>query len=164
MSAAKIYSEFSLILFITESQKLNFLSRGYVCVCVFSCLVMSNSLRFHGRSPPGSSVCGISQARILEWVAISSSRRSSQPRDQTLISCVSCVADGFFTHWTKGEVEFTITQVTGIPSPHPWSKANRGVMLWDIKPRALERKYKAPVMINQSAARPQGVPLLPPYI
>ena len=32
-------------------------------------------------SPPGSSVHGISQARILEWVAISSSRGSSQPRD-----------------------------------------------------------------------------------
>ena len=38
-------------------------------------------------SPPGSSVYGISQARILEWVAISSSRGSSQPRDRTHISC-----------------------------------------------------------------------------
>ena len=34
-------------------------------------------------SPPGSSDHGISQARILEWVAISSSKGSSQPRDQT---------------------------------------------------------------------------------
>ena len=42
-------------------------------------------------SPPGSSVCGISQARILEWVAISYSRRSSPPRDQTHISCISCI-------------------------------------------------------------------------
>ena len=40
-------------------------------------------------SPPGSSVHGISQARILEWVAISSSRESSPPRDQTQISCTS---------------------------------------------------------------------------
>ena len=39
-------------------------------------------------SPPGSSVHGISQARILEWVAISFSRASSQPRDQTHISCI----------------------------------------------------------------------------
>jgi len=38
-------------------------------------------------SPPGSSVLGILQARILEWVAISSSRGSSQPRDQTHVSC-----------------------------------------------------------------------------
>ena len=37
---------------------------------------------------PGSSVRGISQARMLEWVAISFSRRSSQPRDQTHVSCV----------------------------------------------------------------------------
>ena len=40
-------------------------------------------------SPPGSSVLDIFQARILEWIAISSSRRSSQPRDQTRISCIS---------------------------------------------------------------------------
>ena len=38
-------------------------------------------------SPTGFSVQGISQARILEWVAISYSRASSQPRDWTLISC-----------------------------------------------------------------------------
>ena len=38
-------------------------------------------------SPPGSSVHGILQARIPEWVAISSSRGSSQPRDQTHVSC-----------------------------------------------------------------------------
>ena len=45
----------------------------------------------------GSSVHGISQARILEWVAIASCRRSSRPRDRTLISCVLCIAGGFFT-------------------------------------------------------------------
>ena len=38
-------------------------------------------------SPPGSSVRGILQARILEWVAMPSSRRSFQPRDRTWISC-----------------------------------------------------------------------------
>ena len=38
-------------------------------------------------SPPGSSVRGILQARILEWVAISFSRASSWPRDRTCISC-----------------------------------------------------------------------------
>ena len=39
-------------------------------------------------SPPASSVHGILQARILEWVAIFSSRASSQPRDRTLVSCI----------------------------------------------------------------------------
>ena len=38
-------------------------------------------------SQPGSSVHGILQARILEWVAISLSRGSSQPRDRTRVSC-----------------------------------------------------------------------------
>ena len=47
-------------------------------------------------SPPGSSVLGISQARILEWVAISFSRRSFWPRDQTHASFVSCTAGRFF--------------------------------------------------------------------
>ena len=42
-------------------------------------------------SPPVSSVHGIFQVRILEWVAISSSRGSSQPNDQTQVSCMSCV-------------------------------------------------------------------------
>ena len=40
-------------------------------------------------SPPGSSVHGILQARILEWVAISFSRGSSQSRDQTQVSCIA---------------------------------------------------------------------------
>ena len=38
-------------------------------------------------SPPGSSVHGVSQERILEWIAISFSMRSSQPRDRTCVSC-----------------------------------------------------------------------------
>ena len=40
-------------------------------------------------SPPGSSVPGILPTRILQWVAVPSSRGSSQPRDQTQISCTS---------------------------------------------------------------------------
>ena len=44
-------------------------------------------------SPPGSSVHG---TRILEWVAMPSSRGSSQPRDQTCVSCASCIAGEFF--------------------------------------------------------------------
>ena len=41
-------------------------------------------------------VHGIFQARILEWVAISFSRGSSQPRDQTHVSCVSCIWQGLY--------------------------------------------------------------------
>ena len=42
-------------------------------------------------APPGSSVRGILQARIPEWVAVPSSRGSSQPRNRTHVSYVSCV-------------------------------------------------------------------------
>ena len=49
--------------------------------------------------PPGTSVHGILQARILQWVAMPSSRGSSWPRDRILISCVSCIAGRFFTVW-----------------------------------------------------------------
>ena len=48
-------------------------------------------------SPPGSSVHGLFQARILEWVAISS-RRSSRLRDRTLISFVSCIGRWILYH------------------------------------------------------------------
>ena len=48
-------------------------------------------------SLPGSSIYGILQARILKWVSISSSKRSSLPRDRTCISCVSWIGSQFFT-------------------------------------------------------------------
>ena len=50
----------------------------------------------------GSSVHGIPQARILEWVAISFSRESSRPRNQTQ---VSCIAGRFFTDWAPREAQ-----------------------------------------------------------
>ena len=48
-------------------------------------------------SLPGSSVHGILQARILEWIAMPFFRGSTQSRDWTHISCASCLADGLFT-------------------------------------------------------------------
>ena len=50
-------------------------------------------------SPLRSSVCAISLARILEWVAISSCRGSSQSRNRTQVSCMFWFAGGFFTTW-----------------------------------------------------------------
>ena len=74
---------------------------SFVCVCVVNRSVLLDSLWLYG--PPGSSVCGILQARILEWVAISYSKGSSQPRDRT---CISCIARGFFT--ATSEVSLTL--------------------------------------------------------
>ena len=48
--------------------------------------------------PPGSSVHGISQARMLKWVATSSSRGSSRPRNGTLVSYVSCTGRWVLYH------------------------------------------------------------------
>ena len=72
---------------------------------VESCLTLCDPMDC---SPPGSSVHDISHARILEWVAISSTRRSSQPRDWT---CISCLAGRFFFyHWaTKKAITYIRT-------------------------------------------------------
>ena len=56
-------------------------------------------------SPPGSSVHGILQARILEWGAISSSRGSSRPRNRTQISCM---AGKFFAIRATRQVKFIL--------------------------------------------------------
>ena len=50
-------------------------------------------------SPPGSSVHGILQARILEWVDIPFSKRSFWPRDWTRISCGSSICRWILYHW-----------------------------------------------------------------
>ena len=73
---------------------------------------MSDSLQLHGLySPPGSLAHGIFQAWILEWVAISFSRGSSQPRDQTQ---VSRIVGRRFTVWATGEVLKPIKNIVGL--------------------------------------------------
>ena len=66
-----------------------------VWACAQSCPILCSSMDC---SPPGSSVLGIFLARMLQWVTISSSRGSSQPRDPTLGSCVSCVGRRILYH------------------------------------------------------------------
>ena len=58
------------------------------CVCISqACPTLCHHINY---SPPGSSVCGILQATVLDWVAIPFSRSSSQPREGTQISC-TCI-------------------------------------------------------------------------
>ena len=66
----------------------------HVLSCVWFCDPVDGSV-------PDSSVHGLFQARILEWVAISSPRESSWPRDWTWLSHVSWTAGGFFTCWVN---------------------------------------------------------------
>ena len=65
-----------------------------------TCLLRCAESLSRGLYPPGSSVHGILQARVLEWVAMPSSRGSSQHRDQTQ---VSHLAGGFFIIWATRE-------------------------------------------------------------
>ena len=59
-------------------------------------------------NPPGSSVHGIFQGRILAWVAISSSSASSWPRDGTWVSCISCIG------------RWILLQLSHLGSPESW--------------------------------------------
>ena len=68
-------------------------------------------------SPPGSSIHGILQARILEWVAISSSRESSWPRDQSQVSCISGRG---FNLWATPVMVIHSQEGTQRCGPFPW--------------------------------------------
>ena len=70
---------------------------GFCCCCSVAqtCTTFCDPMDC---SPPDSSIHGILQARVLEWLVIPSFRGSSQPRDGTRIICVSCIAGGFFTN------------------------------------------------------------------
>ena len=66
-------------------------------VCAQSCPTLCDPMDC---SLPGSSDRGIFQARILEWIAVSFCRGSSQPRDQT---CISCIGRQILYHRATGE-------------------------------------------------------------
>ena len=85
-------------------------------------------------SPQGSSAHGIFQARMLEQVAISYSRGSSQPRDWTYIFSVSCIASRFFTIWATREAQHIILALpsrTGVGKSLPIDQISLGpVFVW----------------------------------
>ena len=80
----------------------------YTISFLYAC-VFSRAWLFFGCmdcSPPGFSVHGIFQARILEWIAISSSKGSFQSRDWTCGSCSSCIGRWILYHWVAWEALF----------------------------------------------------------
>ena len=83
------------------------------------CLILCDSTDC---SLPASSVHGILQARILQWVAIAFSRVSSQPRDWTH---VSCIAGGFFTIRATREAPLKTQLIPGFDWPQTF---------WDLSP------------------------------
>ena len=91
-----------------------------VCVCVQSlqlCLILCDPMDYR---PPRSSVHGILQARILEWVAISFPRGSSRPRNGTRVCCTSpALAGGFLLLGHQGSQNMQV-----------WNLKYRTVKLW----------------------------------
>ena len=71
------------------------LNSPVLCTVLQSCLTLHDPM---GHGPLGSSVRGILHAWILEWVAIASSRRSSQLRDRTPVSYISCIGRRVLYH------------------------------------------------------------------
>ena len=116
-------------------------------------------------SPPASSIHGILQARILEWVAISFSRGSSWPSDQTQ---VSGIIGGFFTIWANREAQFSSVQFSfsvvcdslqhyGLqhtrlpcPSPTPGAYSNSHPSSWWCHPAHLILSSPSPPAPNPS--------------
>ena len=105
------------VIFSPIPQNLHFHRNFHTQWCCYCCLVAKpcpTLCNLMDCSPPGPSVYGISQAKILEWVAISFSRGSSWPRGQTL---VFCIGRWILYHWTTKEVLHT--QYTGINCLNP---------------------------------------------
>ena len=83
-----------------------------VCVCSVAQLCPSVCDR-RNHNLPGSSVHGFLQARILEWIAMPSSRGFFWSRDRTHVSCISCIGRQILYHWATWEALCTIvTRVT----------------------------------------------------
>ena len=85
---------------ITGSKYIYTFVRLDACMCSVtrSCLTLCG-LQLEDCSPQGSSSHGISQARILDWGTISYSKGSSWPRDQTHVSCTSCIGRQILYHY-----------------------------------------------------------------
>ena len=130
-----------------------------MCACLFSCSAVSDSfVTPQDCSPPGSSVHGIFQARILEWVPVSYSRGSSQPRDQTHVSWVSHIGRWILYCWATWEA-------AGSPYPPPthldpnrlkkncWLCEVFTVVLKAFKDNQMLRSHQA----SLSVSRPQAL-------
>ena len=101
-----------------------------MCMCVQLCPTLCDPL---GCSCSGSSVHGISQARILEWVAISYSRGSSWPRNWTCLCCVSCIGRQIlYSCTTWGSIQFSHSVVSDSLQPHGLQQARLPCPSWSL--------------------------------
>ena len=93
--------------------------------------------------PPGFSVRGIIQAGILEWVAISYSRGSSRPMDQTHVSSVSCIGRQVFI--TSATWEAHLCNGASIKTSNELWRASRLATMWRRREGSVtsEKPWKA---------------------
>ena len=96
------------------------------CMCAQSCLTLCNPMDC---GPPGSSIHGILQARILEWGAISSSRGSSWPRNRTVSPAL---AGGFFATEPISPCLYNLTREPRMTSVSlgGWRSVSGSVIAW----------------------------------
>ena len=124
-----------------------------VCMLVAqSCLTFCDPMDC---SPSGFSVHGLLQARILEWVVIPFSTGSSQPRDQTW---VSCIARGSFTIWSTKEAP--IKWDSNKDMEHQgWGKLPQLVIfLWVQKPQEGDGLYLTVWSLKKHGYSNKGLP------
>ena len=112
-----------LFSFFRLSMIINLLIIVHLCKCTSlcacsvakSCPTLCNPTDY---SPPGSSVHGIFTARTLKWVTISFSRESSQSRDQTHVSFISCITGRFLTAEPAGKPSICKCLILGRNNEH----------------------------------------------
>ena len=117
-----------------------------------SCLTLCNPMDC---SPPGSSVHGILQEGILEWVATPFCRGSSWPRDRTW---VSCVAGGFFTgiRWKVCCTQY-VSKFGKLISGHRTGKCQFSFQCQRrAKPKNVQ-KWKWSCLVVSNSLRPHGL-------
>ena len=86
-------------LFLTISPSLYFVTLTFLKLCCFQSISHAWLFVTPWTVARQASLHGISQARILEWVTIPFSRGSSQPRNWTRVSCISCIGTQLLYHW-----------------------------------------------------------------
>ena len=116
-----------------ETMTFSFCSYLLVCIAVHvkslqSCPTLCNPMDC---SLPGFSVQGILQARILEWVAMPSSRGSFQPRDWTCVTCVSCKTGRFFTTEPPVCMTLNYTITSSVGYEQVWNQYSWPFKMWE---------------------------------
>ena len=112
-------------------------------------------------SPPGSSTHGIFQARILEWIAISYSRGSFQPKDPTLLSCISWIGRWVLyqlSHWKNAKKgRQTCKEVSAQEKSKVFMKHTAGTQVRLLKPEDIKKNLIEKVMSEPSNDGSEGI-------